>query len=156
MSGVSAMVKTPRLSANRGDRLHLTFSTDDTGHSFYLEEFDIDAKISPARDQVEVFKTSDPTQESVTTHELTFTARQPGILNYLVSRSNYRCHVWCGPMHAFEMGKLVIMPNTLLVFSLGCILIAVRFIVYNMLLNSYLRYTFLFLPHFFGKRGLIL
>jgi hypothetical protein len=110
------------IRCNRGDTLHLTFSTDDTGHSFYLEEFDIDAKISPARDVVEVFKTSDPTQKSVTTRELTFIAHHSGIQNFLVARSNYRCHVWCGPMHAFEMGKLVIMPNTLLTFSLGCTL----------------------------------
>jgi len=110
------------IRCNRGDRLHLTFSTEDTGHSFFLEEFDIDAKISPARDKVEVFKVSDPTQESVTTEEVTLTASHPGILNYLVARSNYRCHVWCGPMHAFEMGKLVIWPNTLLIFSLGCVL----------------------------------
>ena len=108
------------IRCNRGDRLHLTFSTDDTGHSFFLEEFDIDAKISPARDKVEVFKPSDPTLKSVTTEELTFTASHPGIQDYLVARSNYRCHVWCGPMHAFELGKLVIMPNTLLFFSLGC------------------------------------
>jgi len=110
------------IRCNRGDRLHLTFSTEDTGHSFFLEEFDIDAKISPARDQVEVFRPSDPTLESVTTEDVTFTASHPGILNYLVARSNYRCHVWCGPMHAFEMGKLVIWPNTLLIFSLGCVL----------------------------------
>jgi polyferredoxin len=109
------------IRCNRGDTLHLTFSTEDTGHSFYLEEFDIDAKISPARDMVEVFKTSDPTQDHYQTRELSFVARHPGILNYLVSKSNYRCHVWCGPMHAFESGKLVIMPNTLLIFSLGCI-----------------------------------
>ncbi|MCX6237175.1 MAG: 4Fe-4S binding protein [Bacteroidia bacterium] len=110
------------IMCNRGDRLHLTFSTDDTGHSFFLEEFDIDAKVSPARDKVEVFKPSDPAQKSVLTRELTFTAKHPGILNYLVAKSNYRCHVWCGPMHAFEQGKLIILPNTLLVFSLGCIL----------------------------------
>ncbi len=110
------------IRCNRGDRLHLTFSTDDTGHSFFLEEFDTDAKISPARDKVEVFKTSDPTQKSVLTRELIITAKHPGILNYLVARSNYRCHVWCGPMHAFEQGKLIILPNTLLVFSLGCLL----------------------------------
>ncbi|HJZ40875.1 MAG TPA: 4Fe-4S binding protein [Bacteroidales bacterium] len=109
------------IRCNRGDRLHLTFSTDDTGHSFFLEEFDIDAKVSPAREKVEVFKTSDPTLPSFSTRELTFTARHPGILNYLVAKSNYRCHVWCGPMHAFEQGKLVIFPNTLLIFSLGCI-----------------------------------
>jgi hypothetical protein len=108
------------IRCNRGDRLHLTFSTNDTGHSFFLEEFDIDAKISPARDEVEVFKASDPTQKSTLTHELTLTAQYPGIQNYLISKSNYRCHVWCGPMHAFELGKLIIMPNTLLTFSLGC------------------------------------
>ena len=106
----------------RGDKLHLTFSTDDTGHSFFLEEFDIDAKISPAREKVEVFKPSDPEQKSVLTRELTFTAKHPGMLNYLVAKSNYRCHVWCGPMHAFELGKLIILPNTLLAFSLGCLI----------------------------------
>ena len=109
------------IRCNRGDKLHLTFSTDDTGHSFFLEEFDIDAKVSPARDQVEVFKASDPTARSILTRELVFTARHPGILNFLVAKSNYRCHVWCGPMHAFEHGKLIIIPNTLLVFSLGFI-----------------------------------
>ncbi len=108
------------IRCNRGDKLHLTFSTDDTGHSFFLEEFDIDAKVSPARNEVEVFKTSDPTQPSYSTRVLTIEARHPGILNYLISKSNYRCHVWCGPMHAFESGKLIILPNTLLVFSLGC------------------------------------
>lgn len=106
---------------NRGDTLLLTFSSDDTGHSFYLEEFDIDAKVSPSSDEVAVFKTSDPTAQPVLTRELQLIVRHPGILNYIVSRSNYRCHVWCGPMHAFEQGKLVVLPNTLLCFSLGCL-----------------------------------
>ena len=78
------------IRCNRGDKLHLTFSTDDTGHSFFLEEFDIDAKVSPARDQVEVFKASDPTARSILTRELVFTARHPGILNFLVtSQQNF-------------------------------------------------------------------
>ena len=110
------------IRCNRGDRIHLTFSTNDTGHSFFLQEFDIDAKVSPSRDEVEVFKPSDPTLRALRTRELTFTAKHPGILNYVVAKSNYRCHVWCGPMHAFEAGKLVILPNTLLVFSLGSII----------------------------------
>jgi polyferredoxin len=109
------------IRCNRGDRLHLTFTTDDTGHSFFLEEFDMDVKVSPAREEVAVFKTSDPTMTPVLTREYTFIARHPGIKNYLVARSNYRCHVWCGPMHAFEQGKLIILPNTLLLFSLGSI-----------------------------------
>ena len=109
------------IRCNRGDILHLTFTTDDTGHSFFLEEFDMDVKVSPARDDVSVFKTSDPTSAPLLTKEYIFTARHAGILNYLVARSNYRCHVWCGPMHAFEQGKLIILPNTLLLFSLGSI-----------------------------------
>lgn len=107
------------IRCNRGDRLHLTFSTDDTGHSFYLEEFDIDIKVSPSRNEVEVFKISDPTKKQIITKEYVLTAQHPGIYNYIVSRSNYRCHVWCGPMHAFEQGKIVILPNTLLTFCIG-------------------------------------
>lgn len=107
------------IRCNRGDRLHLTFSTDDTGHSFFIEEFDMDVKVSPAQDLVSVFKVSDPSKEPVLTKEVTLTAKHPGILNYLVSKSYFRCHVWCGPMHAFEQGKLIILPNTLLLFSLG-------------------------------------
>ncbi|MCK5101850.1 MAG: 4Fe-4S binding protein [Cyclobacteriaceae bacterium] len=115
------------IRCNRGDRLHLTFSSDDTGHSFFLEEFDIDVKVSPANEEVTVFKTSDPAVKPEITKELTLTTEFPGLLNYLVSKSNYRCHVWCGPMHAFEQGKLIIMPNTLLCFSLGS-LIAIVFL----------------------------
>lgn len=109
------------IRCNRGDRLHLTFSTDDTGHSFFIEEFDMDVKVSPAQDSVSVFKVSDPSQKPVLAKNVVLTAKHPGILNYLISKSYYRCHVWCGPMHAFEQGKLVILPNTLLIFSLGCL-----------------------------------
>jgi polyferredoxin len=107
------------IRCNRGDTLHLTFSTNDTGHSFFLQEFDVDVKVSPARDQVEIFSTSDPTIKPVTSKELTFVTRFNGIKNYFVSKINYRCHVWCGPMHAFEQGKLIILPNTLVAFGAG-------------------------------------
>ncbi len=109
------------IRCNRGDTLQLTFSTEDTGHSFFLEEFDVDAKVSPARTMVEVFKVSDPTVKPELLKEVTIIARHPGIQNFLVARSNYRCHVWCGPMHAFEHGKLIIFPNTLLIFGLGSV-----------------------------------
>ena len=110
------------IRCNRGDRLHITFSSDDTGHSFFLEEFDIDAKVSPAVEEVTVFKPSNPSIKPEITKEIIITARHPGILNYIVAKSNYRCHVWCGPMHAFEQGKLIIMPNTLLFLSLGSLI----------------------------------
>jgi polyferredoxin len=109
------------IRCNRGDTLQLTFSSNDTGHSFYLEEFDVDAKVNPSSNEITIFKTSDPTANPVLAHELALIARHPGIQNYIVARSNYRCHVWCGPMHAFEQGKLVLFPNSLLFFSLGCL-----------------------------------
>jgi len=109
------------IRCNRGDSLLLTFSSDDTGHSFFLEEFDMDVKVNPATSQVSVFKTSDPTQTPHLTDTVKIKAEHKGFWNYLISKSNFRCHVWCGPMHAFEQGKLVIFPNTLLLFSSGCL-----------------------------------
>lgn len=109
------------IRCNRGDTLHITFSSDDTGHSFFLQEFNVDAKVTPLRDEIEIFRTDDPTIPPAISRELTLVARHAGIMNYIVSKSYYRCHVWCGPMHAFESGKLLIFPNTLLLFSLGCL-----------------------------------
>ena len=82
----------------------------------------MDVKISPSKDEVTVFKTSDPTSKPIQTKEVTIIARHPGVYNYIVSKSNYRCHVWCGPMHAFEQGKLIILPNILLILSIGSLL----------------------------------
>jgi polyferredoxin len=109
------------IRTNRGDTLYLTFSSDDTGHSFFLEEFDMDVKVTPSSNEVAVFKTSDPSEDSYHTTQVTVVTRFKGLDNFIVSRVMYRCHVWCGPMHAFEHGKLVIWPNTLLIFSLGCL-----------------------------------
>ena len=67
------------IRCNRGDRLHLTFSTDDTGHSFFLEEFDMDAKVSPARDEVAVYKTSDPTKKPLLTQGIYLHCKTSGI-----------------------------------------------------------------------------
>lgn len=110
------------IRCNRGDTLHFTFSSDDTGHSFFLEEFDVDVKVSPANEEVLVFGVEDPSARPYVAKELVLVAEFEGPARYLVSKSHYRCHVWCGPMHAFEQGKLVIMPNTLLSFSLGSLL----------------------------------
>ena len=109
------------IRCNRGDTLHLTFSSDDTGHSFFIEEFDVDVKVYPASKEVMVYKPSNPSEKPTLSQEVVIVARHKGLANYLFSKASYRCHVWCGPMHAFEQGKLIIMPNTLLFFSLGCV-----------------------------------
>ncbi len=115
---------------NRGDTLHLTFSSRDTGHSFFLEEFDMDVKVSPGTNTVLVFKTSDPTAPPEVKEEVVLVAEHTGPLGWLVSKSNYRCHVWCGPMHAFEHGKLIINPNWLMHTGLG-LLLGIFFIMHR-------------------------
>ncbi len=109
------------IRCNRGDRLYLTFTTLDTGHSFFLEEFGIDAKVSPGMEEVKVFDPKEPLEKPFITDTLVLIAEHPGILKYLVSKSQYRCHVWCGPLHAFEQGSIIIFPNTLLGFGAGCL-----------------------------------
>lgn len=104
---------------NIGDTLHLTFSSRDTGHSFFLEEFDIDVKVNPSNNTVLQFKASNPGLPPLIKKEVVILAEYPGIYKYFISKSIFRCHVWCGPMHAFEHGKLVIAPNTLLNGGLG-------------------------------------
>jgi len=110
------------IRANRGDRLHLTFSSLDTGHSFFLEEFDVDAKFSPGSKLIERYRTSDPTQPVELEKEIVIHARHPGLKNYLVAKSVFRDHVWTGPLHGFEHGNLIIEPNTLLFASLGALI----------------------------------
>lgn len=107
------------IRCGRGDRLCLTFSSRDTGHSFFLEEFDLDIKINPQSCQVAVFSTRNPEAPPQLREEVILTADPPGAFGWLVSKMQFRCHVWCGPLHAFEQGNLIIHPNLLLHLGLG-------------------------------------
>jgi hypothetical protein len=68
------------------------------------------------------FRASDPSVMPEIKHEVVLIAEHPGLLKYLISKSNFRCHVWCGPLHAFEQGSLIIGPNNLLHAGLGLLL----------------------------------
>jgi ferredoxin len=110
------------IRANRGDHLILTFSTHDTGHSFFLQDYRIDAKISPASESVEIrdpFSIEDP---PIHMKEVHLIAGLKGLWGRLVSLSRFRCHVYCGPMHGFEHGDLIVRPNWLFSGSLGLLL----------------------------------
>jgi polyferredoxin len=107
------------IECNRGDTLHLTFLSRDTGHSFFLQEFDMDVKVSPSDEKVLQFHASNPQIPPTILDTVVFVAEYPGLAKYLVSKSNFRCHVYCGPMHAFEQGTLIIGPNMLFNFGLG-------------------------------------
>jgi len=110
------------IRANRNDQLMLTFSTRDTGHSFFLQDYRIDAKISPASETVEVRDPLQPTEPPVYVREIHLKAGLAGLWGNMVSISRFRCHVYCGPMHGFEQGDLIVRPNWLLAGSMGFLL----------------------------------
>jgi len=110
------------IRANRGDQLMITFSTRDTGHSFFLQDYGIDAKITPASETVEVRDPLAPEAPPLYQSEVLLKAGLTGFWGGLVSTSRFRCHVFCGPMHGFEQGDLIVRPNFLLSGSLGLLL----------------------------------
>ncbi len=110
------------IRANRGDELILTFSTRDTGHSFFLQDYRIDAKITPASETIEVRDPLEPERAPTYQSQLRLKAGLPCFWGHLVSTSRFRCHVYCGPMHGFEQGDLVVRPNWLFSGSLGLML----------------------------------
>ena len=69
----------------RGDTLRLTFSSRDTGHSFFLQEFDLDVKVYPNSTRVMQFRASDPSAMPEIKHEVVLIAEHPGLLKYLIS-----------------------------------------------------------------------
>ncbi len=110
------------IRANRGDHLIMTFSTRDTGHSFFLQDYRIDAKITPASETVEIRDPLVPTSPPSYKSEIILKAGLPGFWGSLVSTSRFRCHVYCGPMHGFEQGDLIVRPNWLLSGGMGLLL----------------------------------
>jgi hypothetical protein len=67
-----------RIEVNRGDRLRLTFSTRDTGQSFFLQDYDLHVVITPGTDMVEVHRLSQPYAPPTQQRVVELTADLPG------------------------------------------------------------------------------
>jgi polyferredoxin len=107
------------IHVNRGDTLIFTFSARDTAHSFFLQEYDLDVKIPQQTGQAEVTHPSDPENAGVMQREVVFKAGRPGLMGLFNTKCRYRCHAWCGQMHAFEQGFFVVHPNYLYCSATG-------------------------------------
>jgi len=107
------------IRARRGDRLVMTFSTRDTGHSFFLQEYRIDAKVTPGGSYVEVFDPLHPERGGVRKRSVMLVVGRPGVWGRLCSKWRFHCHVYCGPLHGFEQGDLIAEPNWLYGGALG-------------------------------------
>ncbi len=108
-----------RIKVNRGDRLLLTFSTRDTGQSFFLQDYDLHVVITPGSRDVEVHRLSRPDLPPSRQSRVLLTAGLPGFWGLFVSKSQFRNHTYNGPLHGTERGDLIVAPNYLLAGALG-------------------------------------
>src|ERR1017187_386864 len=108
-----------RIHANRGDRLHLTFSTRDTGQSFFFQDYDLHVSITPGNKLVSVMRLSRPDDPPVFMETVEIVAGPPGWQGWLLSKSQFRNHTANGPLHGTERGDLIVAPNFLLYGRLG-------------------------------------
>ncbi|HYK89209.1 MAG TPA: 4Fe-4S binding protein [Acidobacteriota bacterium] len=108
-----------RIKVNRGDRLRLTFSTRDTGQSFFLQDYDVHVVITPGSNIVEVHRLSQPDAPPSRQSTVELTAGLPGFWGLFVAKSQFRNHTYNGPLHGTERGDLIVAPNYLLAGSLG-------------------------------------
>lgn len=109
------------IRVNRGDKINFTFSTLDTGHSFFLQDYGIDVKVSPGSERVLVYDPFNATEDPYSTDNVEITAGITGFFKQFVSLSRFRCHVYCGKMHGFEQGDLIVRPNWLFSGAMGFI-----------------------------------
>lgn len=105
-----------RIEAARGDRLRLTFSTRDTGQSFFLQDYDLHVSITPGSRVVAVQRLSRPDDPPEYMETVDLVAGAPGPL---VSKSQFRNHTYNGPLHGTERGDLIVAPNLLLHTGFG-------------------------------------
>jgi hypothetical protein len=115
-----------RIMANRGDRLRLTFSTRDTGQSFFFQDYDLHVSITPGNKLVSVQRLSRPDDPPVLMESVEIVAGLPGWRGWLTSKSQFRNHTYNGPLHGTERGEFVVSPNFLLYGGLG-LLFAIPF-----------------------------
>ena len=102
----------PRIEINRGDRVTIRLKSRDVTHGFYLEGYDIDAKVRPDMPTFWMRRPSEGEQDYAVVEEISFIADHAG-------KFRYRCSVTCGSMHPFMQGELIVQPNYLYSSSVG-------------------------------------
>jgi heme/copper-type cytochrome/quinol oxidase subunit 2 len=100
------------ITVNKGDRVQIRLASTDVTHGFYLEGYDIDAKV---RREDPTFWLRRPSQKGAAyqpVQEITFAANRMG-------KFHYRCSITCGYMHPFMNGVLIVRPNYLYPTGVG-------------------------------------
>ena len=101
----------PIIHVNQGDRVRIRLVAKDVTHGFYLEGYDLDAKVRPENP---TFWLRRPSRKAdyQEVEEINFVANRTG-------KFRYRCSLTCGYMHPFMQGELIVRPNYLFPTSVG-------------------------------------
>ena len=97
-----------RIKVNKGDRIHLRFSTSDVSHGFHLDGYPIELV---ARKGVTFRKTTWQEEKG----HLKTDWNRVSTVKFAASRSGkfiFRCTETCGNLHPFMTGELIVKPNT--------------------------------------------
>lgn len=99
------------IEVNRGDRVEIHLVSDDVTHGFYLEGYDLDAKVRRMDPTIWIRRPSEG-EDFHEAKEISFVASRAG-------KFRFRCSQTCGYMHPFMNGVLIVRPNYLYSTALG-------------------------------------
>jgi heme/copper-type cytochrome/quinol oxidase subunit 2 len=100
------------IEVNKGDRVQVRLVSTDVTHGFYLEGYDLDAKVRREDPTFWVRHPSKKDEDYKPVDEISFIANRPG-------KFRYRCSITCGYMHPFMNGVLIVRPNYLFPTGVG-------------------------------------
>lgn len=104
----------PVLSVNYGDTLRIKLVSLDVTHGFFLEGYDIDAKVNAQR-KTFMFRHPSEGKDWTEVEDFMFIANRRG-------KFRYRCSQTCGSMHPFMQGELIVKPNIPFYTGIGSVL----------------------------------
>lgn len=99
------------IEVNRGDRVQIHLVSEDVTHGFYLEGYDLDAKVRRMDPTIWIRHPSEGEQFHEA-KEISFVATRAG-------KFHFRCSQTCGYLHPFMNGVLIVRPNYLYFSALG-------------------------------------
>jgi len=104
----------PVLHVNYGDTLRIKLVSLDVTHGFFLEGYDIDAKVN-AQQKTFMFRHPSEGEDWTEVEDFLFVADRRG-------KFRYRCSQTCGSMHPFMQGELIVEPNLTFNAGIGSVL----------------------------------
>lgn len=99
------------IKVNKGDKVTIKLVSEDVTHGFYLEGYDLDAKVRPENPFFWVRNPS-KSKEYREANEIKIVADKTG-------KFRYRCSITCGSMHPFMQGEMIVRPNYLFPIAIG-------------------------------------